>query len=151
MRSIKPGRGPSAMGAFGSIVAAVFGVIWTIFAASMGAPGIFPLFGVIFIISALVGAVYNYKNAAGSNRMSVYDITDDNEEPDPLQERFHRKSGKAGSSVVNTINSTINSAGGIPESSQTDRDAVNFCPFCRCELKDNFKFCPKCGSDISNI
>lgn len=151
MKSIKPGRGPSAMGAFGSIVAAVFGVIWTIFAASMGAPGIFPLFGVIFIISALVGAVYNFKNASGANRMSVYDITEDNEEPDPLQELFHKKHGEAGGTVGSTVNSTINSAAGVPGNSQTGRDTVNFCPFCRCELKENFNFCPKCGSDISNI
>lgn len=38
MKSIKPGRGPSAMGAAGSIIAAVFGLIWTGAAVSMGAP-----------------------------------------------------------------------------------------------------------------
>ena len=48
MKSIKPGRGPSAMGAMGSIVAAVFGLIWTGAAVSMGAPIFFPLFGVVF-------------------------------------------------------------------------------------------------------
>ena len=46
MKSVKPGRGPSAMGAMGSVIAVIFGIFWTIAAASMGAPGIFPLFGV---------------------------------------------------------------------------------------------------------
>lgn len=142
MKSVKPGRGPSAMGAIGGVLTAVFGVFWIIFAVNIGAPGIFPLFGVIFIIAALVNAVYNFKNASGANRMSVYDITDETEEPDPLQERFHRKAGNAGGTVNNPD---------ISETSQGGKDTVNFCPFCRCELKENFRFCPKCGSDISNI
>ena len=50
MKSIKPGRGPSAMGAMGSVVAIIFGIFWTIMAASMGAPLFFPIFGVIFIL-----------------------------------------------------------------------------------------------------
>ena len=50
MKSVKPGRGPSAMGAVGSVIAVIFGIFWTITAASMGAPFFFPLFGVLFII-----------------------------------------------------------------------------------------------------
>lgn len=34
MKSIKPGRGPSAMGALGSIICVVFGIFWTIMASS---------------------------------------------------------------------------------------------------------------------
>ena len=30
MKSIKPGRGPSAMGAMGSAFAVIFGIFWTI-------------------------------------------------------------------------------------------------------------------------
>ena len=37
MYSLKPGRGPSLMGAVGGIVVAIFGVIWTFAAMSMGA------------------------------------------------------------------------------------------------------------------
>ena len=44
MKSVKPGRGPSAMGAFGSLAAVLFGIVWTAVAASSGAPGFFPLF-----------------------------------------------------------------------------------------------------------
>ena len=35
MKHVKPGRGPSAMGAMGAIFTALFGVIWTVAAASM--------------------------------------------------------------------------------------------------------------------
>ena len=55
MKHIKRGRGPSAMGAMGSLFAAVFGVIWTIAAVSMGAPWFFALFGVLFV--ALFGVI----------------------------------------------------------------------------------------------
>ena len=54
----------------------------------MGAPAFFPIFGVIFIIMGIVQAAYNYKNATGKNRYSSFDITEDGEEPDPLEQRF---------------------------------------------------------------
>ena len=56
MKSIKPGRGPSMMSGVASIGAAIFGLIWTIAAASMGA-GPFALFGLVFIgiVSGLGG------------------------------------------------------------------------------------------------
>jgi hypothetical protein len=45
---------PSAAGAVvGGGIAAAFGLFWTITAASMGAPGFFPLFGVLFIVMAI--------------------------------------------------------------------------------------------------
>ena len=83
MRSVKPGRGPSAMGAFGSAVGVIFGVIWTGAAASMGAPPFFLAFGVLFIIVGIVQALDNYKHATGENRFSAFDVTEDGEEPDP--------------------------------------------------------------------
>ena len=46
-------------------------------------------FGVIFIVIAIAQAVYHFKNAASKNRFSAFDITDSNEEPDPLNQRFH--------------------------------------------------------------
>jgi ribosomal protein S27E len=58
-----------AVAIFGSAVAAVFGIIWTCVAVSIGAPGLFPLFGVVFVLAALVGGGFaaskasEYKNA----------------------------------------------------------------------------------------
>ena len=74
MKSVKPGRGPSMMGGVASVFAVVFGIIWMCGAASMGAPGFFLLFGVAFIGIGVVNAVYSFKNAAGENRYSAYDI-----------------------------------------------------------------------------
>ena len=88
MKHIKPGRGPSAMGALGSVIAVVFGIFWTVSAASMGAPISFSIFGVLFVIVGIVQAVYNFKNAAGKKRYSTFDIVDGEEEPDPLNQRY---------------------------------------------------------------
>lgn len=128
MKSIKPGRGPSAMGAFGSVIAVIFGIFWTITAASMGAPGFFPLFGVLFIILGIVQVVYNLKNAAGENRYSAFDIVEDGEEPDPLD----RWSGAAADGASADINS----------------GAFRFCPYCGAKLGDAFTFCGKCGKKL---
>ena len=162
LKSIKPGRGPSAMGAFGGIIAAVFGVFWIIFAVSIGAPAIFPLFGILFIVMALGGTAFNYKNATGSNRMSVYDITDDKEEPDPLQARFHGRENsepinsesiKSAAEFKTTDNNTDSTTESITDNSQdnTTAQTLNYCPYCRCELRSNYNYCPKCGNDLSNV
>ena len=64
MRSVKPGRGPSAMSGIGSVIAIVFGIFWTMMAYSMtrnspfgGVATVFPLFGVLFIIVGIVQAI----------------------------------------------------------------------------------------------
>ena len=125
MKSIKPGRGPSMMESAGAIAAAVFGVIWTVAAASMGAPWFMSTFGVIFIILAVVSALYNAHNATGKNRFSILDITDENEEPDPL-ERISRTEEKTG----------------------TGRSGSRFCPFCGTAVRDDFEFCDQCGKKL---
>ncbi len=117
MKSIKPGRGPSMMSGIGSVCAGLFGVFWTIMAASMGAAMMIP-FGLIFIGIAVVQAIYNFKNATGENRYSVIDIVDEDEEIDPLNERFGRKEGS------------------------------EFCPYCGIKVSSEFEFCPKCGNKL---
>lgn len=127
MKSIKPGRGPSAMGALASVIAVIFGIFWTITAASMGAPGFFPLFGVLFIILGIVQVVYNLKNATGENRYSTFDIVEDGEEPDPLGRRF----------------------GAEADGASADMDGgFRFCPYCGAKLGDEFTFCGKCGKKL---
>ena len=49
----------------GGIFPAVFGVIWIGFAASMGAPGVFPLFGIVFIAFALFSTVSSLGKVKG--------------------------------------------------------------------------------------
>ena len=126
MKSIKPGRGPSAMGAMGSAFAVIFGIFWTIMAASMGAPVFFPIFGVMFVIMGIVQLVYNYKNAAGKNRYSSFDITDSSEEPDPLNDIFI-------------------SEGSERRDDGLERGLGNFCPYCGECVGADYKFCQSCG------
>lgn len=138
MRSVKPGRGPSAMGAAGSVVSIVFGIIWTIFAFNLtkGSPFpmvgiVFPLFGVVFVGLGIVQAVIHFKNATGRNRMSLYDIVDSDEEPDP----FERRRDDRGANIHATADQ------GRETSDRTD----GFCPYCGTALRSEFAFCPKCG------
>lgn len=132
MKSIKPGRGPSAMGAIGSIAAALFGVFWIIMAVNMGAPTIFPLFGVIVIVMAIAQAIYNYKNATGENRMSIYDITEEDEEADPIHDYIRGAQPRA-------ENDTQDS---------DENDENSYCPYCGRAIKEDFTYCPKCGREL---
>ena len=127
MKSIKPGRGPSMMGGIGAIFAAVFGVIWMIAALSMGAPPLFAAFGVIFIAMAIVNAVYHIKNATGKKRYSAFDITEDGEENDPLNERF-----------------------GDSQKKTESGEKAQFCPYCGTKAEATFLYCTKCGKELPN-
>ena len=123
MKHIKPGRGPSMMGGIGAIAVGIFGVIWTISAASMGG-GLFALFGVVFVGMAIAIAVYNFKNATGKERYSAFDIVDETEEPDPLQARY----------------------GKTPPTS-TKRKS-KFCPWCGAKVDAEYEFCNECGKKL---
>lgn len=131
MRSIKPGRGPSTMGAMGSVAVGLFGIFWTVGASSMGAPSFFVFFGVIFVLLAIIQAIYHFKNATGTNRMSEFDITESGEEPDPL-DKYHKKPRN-----VNV------------QDYHVDTDSLNFCPYCGYKVNNHtYAFCPKCGKEI---
>lgn len=131
MKSIKPGRGPSMMRGFTSLISAGFGVIWTLLAASMGAPPLFCLFGVLFIALGIGQAIYQFKNARQKNRYSSFDITDENEEPDPFNERFHSSSEDA-----------------AQEEDYDPNGGTNFCPYCGEKTGPEYAFCPNCGRKL---
>lgn len=133
MKSIKPGRGPSAMGAMGSVFAIIFGIFWTIMATSMGAPIFFPIFGVFFIGMGVVQLIYHLKNATGKNRMSIYDITDDGEEADPLDQVFG-----------------VNRQDEGERSEVQNKDPFAYCPYCGYKLDNVYRFCPSCGKPLKN-
>lgn len=113
------------MGGVMSIVVAVFGIFWTVMAASIGA-GPFALFGLVFIAVAVIQAVYHFKNATGKNRYSAFDITDGHEEPDPLNVRFGEQS---------------------EETASVDTDH-RFCPYCGTAVASDFEFCNQCGKKL---
>lgn len=126
MKSVKPGRGPSFMGGIMSVFVGLFGVVWTVVAASGGA-GPFALFGIIFVAIAVIQAIYNFKNATGKNRYSSFDITDDNEEPDPWNERF------GNSHSYTQIN---------------DDSDSKFCPYCGTAVQNDYEYCNNCGKKL---
>jgi hypothetical protein len=138
MRSIKPGRAPSAMGGVGSIFGIIFGIFWTIMAFSLtrNAPFpinvFFPLFGVLFVIMGIIQAVYNFSNATGANRYSSFDITGEDEEPDPLNQAYSRAPH------------TPAAGPGKP----ARKHPGDFCPYCGARVAPDFDYCPKCGKDI---
>jgi hypothetical protein len=135
MYSVKPGRGPSLMGAVGGIAAAVFGVFWTITATSMGAPPFFALFGVVFVVVAIIGVVYNFTNAVGRDRMSTFDITSGQEESDPIANALG-------------YNHPEPPAEQKPTAEGPRKFPGEFCPFCGAKAGPDFNYCPKCGKDI---
>ena len=160
MKSIKPGRGPSGMSFVGSIVAIIFGILWTVLASSITNSGrdsfnslggfdmpgamfntsgptdifetIFPLFGVLFVIVGIANAVYHYKNARGRDRFSIIDIVDKSEEGDQADAWIKQVPGQD------------------TESREAPpHPAGKFCTSCGQRLEGNFSFCPGCGKDLS--
>ena len=126
------------MGFWSSIFAVVFGIFWTIMAFTMGSFGgfgivgfIFPLFGVGFVGLGIMQAIYHHKNATGSDRYSVFDITEANEEGDP------------GARWVK---------GGDPWDRQKENEAgARYCPWCSESLvkyPTDIVYCPKCGRKL---
>lgn len=118
------------MGGVMSILVGIGGVIWTIAAASMGG-GLFALFGVVFVIVAIVQAVYNFKNATGENRYSSFDVVDSREEPDPFNDRF------------GGYDRSDDGYEAVPE-----LNAEGFCPYCGAPADNDFEFCRKCGKKL---
>ena len=132
MKSIKPGRMPALQGGLASIFVGIFGIIWTFGAASIGAPVFFTLFGVAFVMFAIVNAGFSFYNAAAKNRHSVIDIVEETEEPDPLNMYF----GKGGE-------------GHVPDDEPRANDKpAGFCPYCGAKAQHDYAFCAHCGKEL---
>ena len=127
MKSVKPGRGPSFMGGISAAAVGVFGVLWTVGAASMGAPVIFPLFGIVFIVVAVCMAAYHFKNATSGQRYSAFDIVEGDEEQDPLNVRFGQP---------------------VAPPRVEGQTQNRYCPYCGNALAQDFAFCNRCGKKL---
>ncbi len=124
MKHIKPGRGPSMMGGIVGVIMIAFGVFWTVLASQLSVA--MTIFGVLWTLFAAAQTVFLFKNATSQKRFSQYDITDDEEEPDPLQERFAASQGK-------------------PDSTAGES---RFCPYCGAKAQEGFAFCNRCGKKL---
>ncbi len=113
------------MGGVVGIAVALFGVFWTVMAIAGGAWFMAP-FGLIFTVIAVVRAVYDFKNATGKNRYSEYDITENGEETDPLNEMFGEKRDYSTNSQIGN----------------------RFCPYCGQRVEADFEFCNVCGKRL---
>ena len=136
MKSIKPGRGPSKRSFVGSIFVVIFGIFWTILAASMtfgaGLFGlIFPLFGICFVAMGIYDAYIAYQNAHGDDRMSLYDIVDAKEEPDPWSPDYQKQKEQQ-----------------ERNSAPLNSDKANFCPYCGKPIESDYNFCKYCGKSL---
>jgi len=122
------------MGGITSVFIAILGVVWINFASSMGAPELFTMFGGVFVLVAIGSAIYNFYNALARNRMSEYDVTDRNEEIDPIANRLGY--------------GHIDKEQPIDRTESKRKYEGGFCPFCGAAVNNDFDFCPKCGKDI---
>lgn len=102
---VKPGRGPSALGALAGVGAVIFGIFWTILAFSITRNSpfpmvgtIFPLFGIGFVLFGICRVVYDLRNATAQDRNSLVDVVPEEQEQDPLNTRFGRQPPLGGSS-----------------------------------------------------
>lgn len=135
MKSFKPGRGPSRQSFVSCIAAALFGVFWTVGALAItrgfGLMGIiFPMFGLVFVGIAIYNAIYYYKNATSENRNSMFDIVDEDEEPDPLNQKYGAKKEDK------------------ERSFESNGSEKRFCPYCGEKTNGTDKFCRNCGHQL---
>ena len=131
MYSLKPGRGPSLIGAVVALVIGVpFCIFWISIAVTKHAPVFFVFFGLAFLVLTLVMVGMGFYNATSRNRISQYDITSSGEERDPFE--------RLASSPTSGSDPGSASAGGA-------HPAEGFCPFCGAKLDRGFNYCPKCG------
>lgn len=137
--SLKPGRGPSAMGAAVGVIFVLIGIGWTVGAiaitnsAGMEAPIfiriLFPLFGVAWTLIALVNVIYNASNATRTNRFSTIDVVEGDGEPDPLSPYRPASSPVASSAASQPL-------------------SAGFCRHCGATLRGGDHFCGRCGKAV---
>jgi|GEM_PF-7091069 len=80
-----PTKGASVAGIFAGIFAAGFGVFWLVGASSAGAPPFFILFGMIFILVALVTIGIHVHNAGAEPEQritgkTIYELGEESDE-----------------------------------------------------------------------
>ncbi|MNC33863.1 Double zinc ribbon [compost metagenome] len=66
--------------------------------------------------------------------MSVFDITENHEEPDPIDHYFNQRARS------NHTNAEVHSSA---------ESNFEYCPYCGSKvIEETYKYCPKCGKEI---
>ena len=100
-------------------------------AAKSGAPTPFVLMGLVFVVIAGSNVIISLMNATGENRFSLYDITEEGEEPDPLEEVLNKKEKTAA------------------QKEEEERPTETaFCPYCGAKAEKDYAFCRSCGKKL---
>jgi hypothetical protein len=92
---------------------------------------IFPLFGICFVAMGIYDAYIAYQNAHGDDRMSLYDIVDAKEEPDPWSPDYQKQKEQQ-----------------ERNSAPLNSDKANFCPYCGKPIEADYNFCKYCGKSL---
>jgi len=121
MRNNRPDKGPLLVQMLLSIFVLVFAVFWTILAAS-GA-GFMAIFGVFFIVIAIVRMVMLWRHATGRDRKD-FSVSGNEEEFD----RFDRGTE-------------------TPKGTRSNSDSA-YCPYCGAKVGADFTFCGGCGRKL---
>ena len=109
------------------IIGLVMGGIFVLIGVFVAIPAS-GLFGVLWTGIAAATTVYNFRNAAGKNRYSAFDITDASEEPDALNERFGPSRD--------------------PEETAPPAPENRFCPYCGTPVAGDYEYCNRCGRKL---
>lgn len=132
MKSIKPGRGSSLEHGIGGLIAVVFGIVWLKGAASMGAPSTMLVFGGLLVLVGILNAFLGFYNANAKNRLSEYDIVED--EPDIFEQKL------GNTQKEDTID--------VVEKDANDIQKTAYCPYCGAKADENYAFCRACGKKL---
>ena len=134
MKSIKRGRASSLTGGIVGIVMSIM-----FFGMALQVGDVFSEFKFIPIIMGLLAlgvSIGEIVGATRKNRFSEYDITDDSEEPDPLNRYYDDQT-----------QSDQNRQSPTAASAQSDK-AMSYCPYCGTRVEKEFAFCPSCGKEL---
>ena len=105
----------------GMVLAVMFIIFWTFSATMIGAPFIFPVFGVGMIIIVVLQFV---------GGMKAYQAQEERRK-EREQRRYEDNLFKE---EYNAYKET--------------KDKLGFCPFCGAKVERSFNYCPKCGNHI---
>lgn len=135
MKSIKRGRASSmTSGIVGIVMSMVFFGMALQVSDSFGEFAFMPMIMGLIVLGVSIAEIIG---ATRKNRFSEYDITDDGEEPDPLNQYY----GGQAQSTQNWQSPTFTPA-------QSGMAAQSYCPYCGTRIEQGYAYCPSCGKRL---